>query len=88
MASRADLLLGYRSYSGDELLAERTALRSARTLYVSQNMGQKGFTKNLELLESRLAAVDYLIRGSGSLEPVKPAINIGQGCTDFGGVAR
>lgn len=86
--ARADLLLGYRSYSGDELLAERTALRAARTTFVSQNMGSKGFTKNLQLLEDRLAAVDYILKQSSNPVIVKPVVNHGMGIADFGAVER
>jgi hypothetical protein len=88
MATRADLLLGYRSYSGDELLAERTALRAARTTFVSQNMGNKGFTKNLQLLEDRLAAVDFVIKQNSNPTIVAPTTNYGVGLTDFSQLQR
>ncbi len=81
--ARADLLLGYRSYSGDELLAERASLRAARTTFISQNMGTKGYTKNLQLLEDRLAAVDYVIKQNSNPAIVPPPVNHGFGCTDF-----
>ena len=82
MAS-VDLLLDYRSYTTDELLAERATLRASRTVYVQQAMGTKSFQKNLNLLEDRIRAVAFVLRERGSLEPVKPAINIGQGVVDF-----
>ena len=84
----ADYLTDYRTYTTDELTAERTSLRAQRTIYISQGMGSKTMQRNLSLLEERLRATAYVLRERGSLEPVKPAINIGQGCTDFGGVAR
>ena len=84
----ADLFLDYRSYTTDELIAERTALRASRTIYLSQNMGNKGMTRNLNLLEDRLRAVAFVLRERGPLFPVKPPINIGQGITDFSQVER
>ncbi len=81
-----DMLLDYRSYSTDELIAERTTLRASRTTFISQNMGSKGFTKNLQLLEDRIRAVAYVLRERGSLEPVKPVINNNIGVADFGGI--
>ena len=74
--------------STEDLLTEKALLKSQRTVFVQQSMGTKSFQKNLNLLEERLQAVNFVLRERGSLEPVKPAINIGQGCTDFGGVAR
>ena len=88
MATSTDMLLDYRSYTTDELLAERATLRASRTVYVQQAMGTKSFQKNLNLLEDRIRAVAFVLRERGSLEPVKPTINIGQGQTDFSQVQR
>lgn len=83
-----DMLLDYRSYSTDELTAERTALRAARTTFVSQSMGTKSFQKNLNLLEDRIRAVAYVLRERGSLEPTVPTVNVGVGQTDFSQIQR
>jgi len=84
----ADYLTDYRTYTTDELTAERTALRAQRTIYISQGMGSKTMQRNLSLLEERLRATAHVLRERGSLEPVKPVINIGIGVTDFGGIQR
>ena len=84
--ARQDHLQSYRMESTEDLLAEKALLKSQRTIYITQNMGAKGMTRNLALLEERLQAVNHVLRERGSLEPIKPTINIGQGCTDFSAI--
>lgn len=84
--SKLDHLQSYRMESTEDLLAEKALLKSQRTIYITQNMGAKGMTRNLGLLEERLQAVNHVLRERGSLEPVKPTINIGVGVTDFNAI--
>jgi len=72
--------------STEDLLIEKALLKSQRTVFVQQSMGTKSFQKNLNLLEERLQAVNFVLRERGSLEPIKPVINIGVGVTDFNAI--
>lgn len=46
----------YRSYTGPELEAEIVNLKKEATLYSAQNVGEKGYTKALDLVTNRLHA--------------------------------
>jgi hypothetical protein len=51
-----DWLEIYRDYAGDELDAEITRMKQEATVYLAQNNGDKGYQKNLEMVQNRLHA--------------------------------
>ena len=46
----------YRDYTGVELDAEIVTLKKEATFYISQNVGEKSYQKNLEMIQQRLHA--------------------------------
>lgn len=44
----------YRDYSGDALATELNSLRGQLSIFSSQNLGSKSFTRDLQELRSRL----------------------------------
>ena len=85
--SYTDHLLSYRMESNDDLLAEKTALKNQRSVFVSQGMGSKTFQRDLRLLEERLQAVNFVLRERGYTIPdSRPTPNTMIFTTSFGNI--
>jgi hypothetical protein len=68
----------YRSYSGDELNDEIDSLKRQKSIFVSQAIGSKSFTRDLAELRDQLAA---------AIRAKQNQSNVGNsGATDFSGV--
>jgi len=70
----------YRSYSGDELDDEIDSLKQQLSIFSSQSVGSKSFTRDLETLKNRLHAATRVKKEMG-----QPDVG-SSGVTDFSGV--
>jgi hypothetical protein len=81
-------LLRFRAMTTDQLTARQAALWAQETIFTQQQMGGKSMTRDLTRLEDQLEAIAFVLRERGSLTIIKPTVNLGIGCTDFGGIQR
>jgi hypothetical protein len=80
-----DYLLQMRGLSGTQLLALQAELQAQQTIFSAQNMGGKGMTRDLRLLNDQLTAIQYVINSRNPQPILPPATpNIGVGVTNFG----
>lgn len=57
----------YRGYSSEDLLAERDNLRSQLSIFATQSVGSKSFTRDLRELRDRLEACQFVVNERGQL---------------------
>ncbi len=78
MAS-AEWLEIYADYTADELNTEITALKKAQSIFVTQAVGSKSFTRDLQELKNKLSSAIRIRneRGSGNIN------NQNMGVADF-----
>jgi len=69
-------------YDAEELNAEIARLKAQATFYTTQNIGDKGYTKDLAGIEERLHAAIRVRRERRSVD------EIGYGVPDFGGLTH
>lgn len=78
-----DHLLRFRQKSTEDLLAKQAELEGQETTFIAQSMGGKSFTRDLQLIESKLQAIAYVLAQRGYTTPVKAIINPNIGTVDF-----
>lgn len=82
-----DHLLRFRAMTTGDLLVRRAALELRDNEFASQSMGTKNFARDLRYLQDQLNAIAFVLRERGDLSFPAPAVNYGQGITDFSGIS-
>lgn len=81
--SYSDHLLGYRLESTEDLETEKAELKRQRTIFIQQGMGTKQFQRDLNLLEERLQAVNFVLRERGATTIIPAPLNHSIGVMSF-----
>lgn len=80
--ANADWIMIFRSFTTEELAAKRTELISQMSVFASQSIGSKSFSKDLRELRDQLASLTFVQKERSLPTGTNPSI----GVTDFSGV--
>lgn len=84
----ADYLIRYRSLSTEALLEKQAALEAQDTIYSSQSLGTRSFTRDLRLVNEQLNAIAYVLRERAPVTQPTGEPNEFVGTVDFSNVNR
>jgi len=76
----------FRGYDSESLLAELAKLRKNVSVFSSQAVGQKNYTKDLQALKDQLSSATRVAEERGLIVVTRPKQGDAFGVTDFSGV--
>ncbi|MEA3209044.1 MAG: hypothetical protein QOE70_2101 [Chthoniobacter sp.] len=76
----------FRGYDNPALLAELSKLRNNVSVFSSQAVGQKNYTKDLQALKDQLSSATRVCEERGLITTTKPRNQPFFGVTNFSGV--